>query len=232
MRISRNIRSVKILRPHDGIAGDRSNKANLDLGVASETGSLVPRFESGRIEGSGFTSYFGPGIILEVVVGDTLAAALASQYGRLALAWGLHSAAGLVMMICIFVEKSVMLVWFPLHDIYFAAGLIQTVFAVLAFGAWPAPLSAALSHHFGSVVPEVLAKCLCRHNRTRSRPQSRRGFPCGRTGKVEFQLRACSREYLKCCPIISGHPTLLPGRQMLKARVLTTCGMKLKCRSA
>jgi hypothetical protein len=67
---------VTILRPHDGIAGDRSNKTNLDLGAASETGSLVPRFESERIEGGGFASYFGPGIVRGVVVGDTPAAAL------------------------------------------------------------------------------------------------------------------------------------------------------------
>ncbi len=91
------------------------------------------------IEGSGFTSYFWPGIILGVVVGGTQAAALAAQYGRFALAWGLHAAAGLVMMIWIFVEIAVMLVWSPLHGIYFATGLIQTVFAVLAFGAWPVP---------------------------------------------------------------------------------------------
>jgi hypothetical protein len=120
---------------------------------------------------------------------------------------------------------------FPFHDIYFAAGLIQTVFAVLAFGAWPAPLSAALSHHFGSVVPEVLAKYLCRPQpdpfATPVAP-----FPCGHTGKVEFQPRACSRDYLKCCPIVSGYPTLLPGRQPLQARVFTTYGIKLKSRCA
>ena len=92
-----------------------------------------------RIEGSGFATYFWPGIILGVVVGGTQAVALAAQYGTFALVWGLHATAGLVMMIWIFVEIAVMLEWSPLHGIYFATGLVQTVFAVLAFGAWPVP---------------------------------------------------------------------------------------------
>ena len=91
------------------------------------------------IEGSIFTSYFWPGIILGVVVGGIQVLALIAQYGRFALAWGLHAAAGLVMMIWIFVELAIMLVWSPLHGIYFTTGLIQIVFAVLALGAWPVP---------------------------------------------------------------------------------------------
>lgn len=91
------------------------------------------------LEGSIFTSYFWPGVILGVVVGGIQAVALAAQYGGYRVAWGLHSAAGLIMMIWIFVEIAIMLVWSPLHGIYFAAGLIQTVLAVLALGAWPRP---------------------------------------------------------------------------------------------
>ena len=91
------------------------------------------------IEGSVFTSYFWPGIILGVVVGGTQMLAIIAQYRRIELAWGLHAAAGLVMMIWIFVELAIMLVWSPLHGIYFATGLVQTVFAVLALGAWPVP---------------------------------------------------------------------------------------------
>lgn len=47
------------------------------------------------IDGSVFTSYFWPGIILGVVVGGIQALALIAQYRRFALAWGLHAAAGL-----------------------------------------------------------------------------------------------------------------------------------------
>jgi len=94
------------------------------------------------IDGTVFTTYFWPGVILGVVVGGTQALALTAQYARFALARGLHAAAGLVMMIWIFVEIALMLVWSPLHGLYFATGLIQTVLAVLAFGAWPRPFLA------------------------------------------------------------------------------------------
>jgi len=91
------------------------------------------------LAGSAFHSYLWPGIILGVVVGGVQALALVAQYRRYRLAWGLHAAAGLVMMIWIFVEIAIMLVWSPLHGIYFVAGLLQTVVAVLALGAWPRP---------------------------------------------------------------------------------------------
>jgi len=94
------------------------------------------------IEGSAFDSYVWPGIILGVVVGGVQALALLAQFGRFRLAWGMHAAAGLTMMIWIFVEIAIMLVWSPLHGIYFATGLLQTVLAVLALGAWPRPLLA------------------------------------------------------------------------------------------
>lgn len=91
------------------------------------------------LEGSPFRSYFWPGVILGVVVGGVQVLALVAQYRRYRLAWGMHAAAGLVMMIWIFVEIAIMLVWSPLHGVYFATGLLQTVLAVLALGAWPHP---------------------------------------------------------------------------------------------
>lgn len=91
------------------------------------------------LEGSIFTSYFWPGVILGVVVGGFQALALVAQHRRYRLAWGLHTAAGLVMMIWIFVEIAIMLVWSPLHGVYFVTGLLQTVLAILALGAWPRP---------------------------------------------------------------------------------------------
>lgn len=91
------------------------------------------------IEGSVFTSYVWPGVILGVVVGGSQALAIAAHYGRLRLAWGLHAAAGLIMIIWIFVELAIMLEWSVLHGIYFASGLVQTVLAVVALGAWPVP---------------------------------------------------------------------------------------------
>jgi hypothetical protein len=43
------------------------------------------------------------------------------------------------MMIWISVEIAIVLVWSPLHGIFFVTGLIQTVLAAFALGAWPRP---------------------------------------------------------------------------------------------
>ncbi|WEK61019.1 MAG: hypothetical protein P0Y60_17215 [Candidatus Microbacterium colombiense] len=94
------------------------------------------------IEGSIFDSYVWPGVILGVVVGGVQALALVAQFRGYTVAWGLHATAGLTMMIWIFVEIAIMLVWSPLHGIYFITGLVQTILAVLALGAWPRPFLA------------------------------------------------------------------------------------------
>ncbi|MHC9044682.1 hypothetical protein ACYX8G_08875 [Microbacterium saperdae] len=94
------------------------------------------------IEGSIFSSYFWPGVILGIVVGGVQVLALLAQLRGYRVAWGLHAAAGLTMMIWIFVEIAIMLVWSPLHGIYFVTGLLQTILAVLALGAWPRPFLA------------------------------------------------------------------------------------------
>jgi hypothetical protein len=114
---------------------------NLLSALAGMLGLTIGFMEIPRewIEGSVFTSYFWPGIILGVFVGGVQALALIAQHGRFRLAAGLHAAAGLVMMIWIFVEVAIMLVWSPLHGIYFATGFAQTVLAILALGAWPRP---------------------------------------------------------------------------------------------
>ncbi len=91
------------------------------------------------LERTGFDSFVIPGLILGIVVGGAQALALIAQYGRFRLVWGMHAAAGLVMMIWIFVEIALMLVWSPLQGVYFATGLVQVVLAVLALGAWPRP---------------------------------------------------------------------------------------------
>lgn len=117
------------------------NLATALLGMAGLTLGFMP-IPTEWIEGSVFTSYVWPGVILGVIVGGSQALALAAQYGRYRLAAGMHAAAGLVMMIWIFVEIAIMLVWSPLHGIYFATGLIQTTLAVLALGAWPHPFLA------------------------------------------------------------------------------------------
>ena len=94
------------------------------------------------IEGSIFDSYLWPGVILGIVVGGVQALALVAQFRGYTVAWGLHAAAGLIMMIWIFVEIAIMLVWSPLHGIYFVTGLVQTILSVLALGAWRRPFLA------------------------------------------------------------------------------------------
>lgn len=94
------------------------------------------------LEGSPFTSYAWPGVILGVVVGGVQALALVAQYGRFRVAWGLHAAAGLVMVIWIFVELAILREWSLLQGVYFVTGVVQTTLAVLALGAWPHPLFA------------------------------------------------------------------------------------------
>lgn len=91
------------------------------------------------LDGTGFSSYLEPGIILGVVVGGMQAVALIAQYGHFVLAWGMHAAAGTAMLIWIFVELAVILAWSPLHGVYFASGLVQMIVSVLALGAWPTP---------------------------------------------------------------------------------------------
>ncbi|MBF4560900.1 hypothetical protein ITJ43_01980 [Microbacterium sp. VKM Ac-2870] len=98
-----------------------------------------------------FSTWAWPGLILGLVVGGAQVLALIAQHRRLKLTWGLHAASGLVMMIWIFIELAMLLVWSPLHAIYFAAGLIQTVLAVLALGAWPRPLFACAPWRSGTV---------------------------------------------------------------------------------
>ncbi|QRY41146.1 hypothetical protein JVX92_02365 [Microbacterium hominis] len=102
------------------------------------------------LERTPFTSWLWPALILGFVVGGAQALALAAQRRHLAVTWGLHAASGLVMMIWIFVEIAMLLVWSPLHGIYFTTGLVQTVLAVLALGAWPRPFLAPEPRRVGS----------------------------------------------------------------------------------
>ncbi len=109
------------------------------IGVVGLTagGGLGMPIES--LEGSIFSSFVGPAVILGVVVGGSQVLALVAQYGRFRLTGGLHAAAGLIMIIWIFVELAILSEWSFLIGTYFVSGVVQTVLAVLALGAWPVP---------------------------------------------------------------------------------------------
>lgn len=94
------------------------------------------------LDGTGFSSYLAPGLILGLVVGGSQALALIAHYRRLRVAWGLHAAAGVVMISWVFIEIALMLFWTPLQGVYFATGLVQVAVAVLALGGWPTPFLA------------------------------------------------------------------------------------------
>ena len=94
-------------------------------------------FDESWLDPTPFTSYQWPGVILAVVVGGTQVLAVIAQLRRRHLAWELHAAAGLVMLIWIFVELAMMMEWFVLQGVMFATGTLQVVLAVLALGAWP-----------------------------------------------------------------------------------------------
>ncbi len=64
------------------------------VGLTVGGGMGIPRR---WLDGSIFTSYFWPGVILGVVVGGVQALALAAQHRGLRLVWGMHAAAGLTM---------------------------------------------------------------------------------------------------------------------------------------
>lgn len=91
------------------------------------------------LDNTPFASYFWPGVVLLVIVGGTQAIALIAQAKRMSVAWGLHSVAGFGMMIWIFVEMAMMLVFSALHVVYFATGLAQCILVLLALGVWPRP---------------------------------------------------------------------------------------------
>lgn len=91
------------------------------------------------LEGSLFTSYLWPGIILGVVVGGTQLAALIAYVVRLEVAWGLFAVAGFGLMIWIFIETGIIRGQSALQIGYFGTGLLQCVLVLLVLGVWPRP---------------------------------------------------------------------------------------------
>lgn len=106
------------------------------VGLILGDGMGLPR---SALDATPFDSWVWPAIILGVVVGGTQLLAVVAQVLRLSLAWSLHAASGLVLVIWTFVEVAMLLIWSPLQGVFFALGVVQVVLAVLALGAWPRP---------------------------------------------------------------------------------------------
>lgn len=89
------------------------------------------------IAGSGFTSYFWPGVMLIFVIGGTQCLAVVSELrsSRTAAFWAAFS--GFTMIIWIFVEMAVMGGYSVLHGIYFATGVAQLALVLALLGVLP-----------------------------------------------------------------------------------------------
>lgn len=89
------------------------------------------------LEGSVFTSYLWPAIVLIVVVGGTQALAVVADLlrWRAALFWAAF--AGFAMVLWIFVELAIVQGFSVLHGIYFATGIVQLALVLALLGVLP-----------------------------------------------------------------------------------------------
>lgn len=89
------------------------------------------------IEGSVFTSYLWPAVILIAVVGGTQAFAVAAELRRARTAPFWAAVAGFGMVVFIFVELAIMRGFSVLHGIYFGTGLLQLVLVLALLDVLP-----------------------------------------------------------------------------------------------
>lgn len=111
------------------------------IGAVGLATGLMPRLglPLSLLEGSGFTDYLWPGIILGIIVGGTQLLPLIAYRLRFRAAWGLFAIAGFGMMIWIFIETGIIGGQSPLQIGYFTTGLAQCVLVMLVLGVWPRP---------------------------------------------------------------------------------------------
>jgi hypothetical protein len=89
------------------------------------------------LERSPFDSFTGPGIILAVVVGGTHATAIVFALVNRRLALAAAAVAAFGMILWIYVEVSILLVYHWLQTVYFVAGIAQLVIVLLLLGVLP-----------------------------------------------------------------------------------------------
>ena len=97
------------------------------LGIVANGGGVSFRY----LQGSPFSSYLVPGLILGVVVGGTQLAAAVGLWRRSGWALTASVVAGFGMLIWIFVELAVITEYSALQTIYFALGSVELI---LVFG--------------------------------------------------------------------------------------------------
>ncbi|MGX5680605.1 hypothetical protein [Schumannella luteola] len=90
------------------------------------------------LDGSVFTDFTVPALLLGVVIGGLQTAAVVTA-ARRSLGWLLWSTiAGFAMVVFIFVELAIMRGFSVLHGIYFATGLAQLALVLALLGVVPA----------------------------------------------------------------------------------------------
>lgn len=96
------------------------------------------------LDGTIFTSYLWPAIILIVVIGGTQTLAVAAELRRTRIALFWAAVAGIAMVIWIFVELAIMAGFSILHGIYFTTGLAQLILVLALLGVLPGAVRAAI----------------------------------------------------------------------------------------
>jgi len=89
------------------------------------------------IEGSVFTSYLWPAVILIVVIGGTQLLAVIAELRRARTAPFWAAVAGFGMIVFIFVELAIMRGFSVLHGIYFSTGVLQLALVLALLGVLP-----------------------------------------------------------------------------------------------
>lgn len=89
------------------------------------------------LEGSVFTDFTVPALLLGIVIGGTQVVAAVTELRRSPLALFWSAFAGFAMAIFIFVELAIMRGFSFLHGIYFSTGLAQIALVLAVLGVLP-----------------------------------------------------------------------------------------------
>ncbi|MFB2580446.1 hypothetical protein ACEXQD_04280 [Herbiconiux sp. P15] len=98
------------------------------------------------LEGTPFTSFVWPGLILGVVIGGTQSVAAIAVLRRHPLAMAAASVAGFGMILWIFAELAILAEYSPLQTVYVALGIIELLLVLRLAGVFtltPRPRPAA-----------------------------------------------------------------------------------------
>jgi hypothetical protein len=126
--------------------GSVSSCAGAVMGIAFNGAGIPLEY----LEGSPFDSYLIPGLILGVVVGGTQLAAAGCLLIRHPWSLPISAVAGFGMIIWIFVELAMILVYSFLQTLYFGLGALELILVLLLLGIVPRGESGTARTHHGA----------------------------------------------------------------------------------